>query len=40
MLRHPGPSLGFDKWGHEKEIHWIGVDCGSIEHPMHTKICG
>ena len=38
MLRHPGPSLDFVKWVREKEIRWIGVDCGSADHPMNTKI--
>ena len=38
MLRHPGPSLDFMKWAQELEIKWIGVDCGSADHPMNTKI--
>ena len=38
MVRHPGPSLDFVKWVREKEIRWIGVDCGSADHPMNTKI--
>lgn len=38
MLRHPGPSLDFMKWAQEMEIKWIGVDCGSADHPMNTKI--
>lgn len=38
MLRHPGPSLDFMAWAQEMEIKWIGVDCGSADHPMNTKI--
>lgn len=38
MLRHPGPSLDFMKWAQDLEIKWIGVDCGSADHPMNTKI--
>ena len=36
--RHPGPSLDFINWVREKKIKWIGVDCGSADHPMNTKI--
>ncbi|NLM42962.1 MAG: cyclase family protein [Clostridiales bacterium] len=38
MLRHPGPSLDFVQWVRDMEIKWIGVDCGSADHPMNTKI--
>lgn len=38
MVRHPGPSLSFVKWCQDKKIAWIGVDCGSADHPMNTKI--
>ncbi|MDO9592762.1 MAG: cyclase family protein [Erysipelotrichaceae bacterium] len=38
MLRHPGPTKEFSKWCQEMEIKWIGVDCGSADHPMNTKI--
>ena len=38
MLRHPGPSLDFIDWVRENKIKWIGVDCGSADHPMNTKI--
>lgn len=38
MLRHPGPSMEFVDWVKEMEIRWIGVDCGSADHPMNTKI--
>jgi kynurenine formamidase len=38
MLRHPGPSMDFIAWIKEMEIAWIGVDCGSADHPMNTKI--
>lgn len=35
---HPGPSESFMKWVIEKELKWIGVDCGSADHPMNTSI--
>ena len=38
MLRHPGPSMDFVDWVKEMEIKWIGVDCGSADHPFNTKI--
>lgn len=38
MVRHPGPSLSFVKWCQDKKIAWIGVDCGSADHPCNTKI--
>lgn len=38
MLRHPGPSMDFVEWAHEMQFRWIGVDCGSVDHPMNTKI--
>ena len=38
MLRHPGPSMDFIQWVRDMEIKWIGVDCGSADHPMNTKI--
>ncbi len=36
FVKHPGPSPDFDKWCEEMEINWIGVDCGSADHPMNT----
>ena len=38
MLRHPGPSMDFVQWAIDMELKWIGVDCGSADHPMNTKI--
>lgn len=38
MLRHPGPSMSFVKWAQDMKLKWIGVDCGSADHPMNTKI--
>jgi kynurenine formamidase len=38
MLRHPGPSMDFVDWAHDMKFAWIGVDCGSADHPMNTKI--
>lgn len=38
MLRHPGPTKAFADWCLEKRIKLLGVDCGSQDHPMNTKI--
>ena len=38
MLRHPGPTKEFSDWCKKMEFKWIGVDCGSADHPMNTKI--
>jgi len=38
MVRHPGPTMEFADWCIRKKIKWIGVDCGSADHPMNTKI--
>lgn len=38
MIKHPGPTMEFAEWCKEMEIKWIGVDCGSADHPMNTKI--
>lgn len=35
---HPGPSPTFMKWVIEKDLKWVGVDCGSADHPMNTSI--
>lgn len=36
LLRHPGPSLDFYQWVIDMDLKWVGVDCGSFEHPMNT----
>lgn len=38
MIKHPGPDREFAEWAKKKKIKWIGVDCGSADHPMNTKI--
>jgi kynurenine formamidase len=38
MVKHPGPDREFAEWAKRKKIKWIGVDCGSADHPMNTKI--
>ncbi|MFL7813247.1 MAG: cyclase family protein [Anaerolineales bacterium] len=38
MAKHPGPDREFAEWAKKKKIHWIGVDCGSADHPMNTMI--
>ena len=37
-VRHPGPSMEFYRWAMEMELKWVGVDCGTAEHPMNTPI--
>jgi len=36
FVKHPGPSPDFHKWALSKKLKWIGVDCGSADHPMNT----
>lgn len=38
MCKHPGPMLEFAEFCEKMKIRWIGVDCGSADHPMNTKI--
>ena len=38
MIKHPGPDREFAQWAKSKQLRWIGVDCGSADHPMNTKI--
>ena len=38
MVKHPGPDREFALWCREKKIRWIGLDCGSADHPMNTII--
>ncbi len=38
MVQHPGPDREFAEWAKRKKLRWIGVDCGSADHPMNTKI--
>lgn len=38
MLRHPGPTREFVDWTLRKKIKLLGVDAGSQDHPMNTKI--
>jgi kynurenine formamidase len=38
LVRHPGPSPEFFQWVLDKKLKWVGVDCGSAEHPMNTPI--
>lgn len=35
---HPGPYVEFCTWIAEKDIKWVGIDCGSFEHPMNCAI--
>ncbi len=38
MAKHPGPDREFAEWAKAKKLRWIGVDCGSADHPMNTII--
>jgi kynurenine formamidase len=38
MVKHPGPDREFAEWAKRLRLRWIGVDCGSADHPMNTKI--
>jgi arylformamidase len=38
MVMHPGPDREFAVWAKDKKLRWIGVDCGSADHPMNTII--
>jgi len=38
FVKHPGPGPGFHDWVMDMKIKWIGVDCGSADHPMNTII--
>ena len=38
MVKHPGPDREFAVWAKKKKLHWLGVDCGSADHPMNTII--
>jgi kynurenine formamidase len=38
MVKHPGPDREFAEWAKAKKLSWIGVDCGSADHPMNTII--
>ncbi|NCS80229.1 MAG: cyclase [Ignavibacteria bacterium CG_4_8_14_3_um_filter_37_9] len=38
FVKHPGPGPDFHKWVLNMKLKWIGVDCGSADHPMNTII--
>ncbi len=38
FVKHPGPDKDFPQWAIDMEFKWIGVDCGSADHPMNTII--
>ncbi|NLO90544.1 MAG: cyclase family protein [Elusimicrobia bacterium] len=38
FVKHPGPGPKFYKWALDMKFKWIGVDCGSADHPMNTII--
>ncbi len=38
FCKHPGPDADFHTWALKMKLKWIGVDCGSADHPMNTII--
>jgi kynurenine formamidase len=38
FCKHPGPDPRFHEWCLDMKFKWIGVDCGSADHPMNTII--
>ena len=38
MVKHPGPDREFADWCKKRKLRWLGVDCGSADHPMNTII--
>jgi kynurenine formamidase len=40
MVKHPGPDREFARWAKKRRLRWIGVDCGSADHPFNTAIRG
>ena len=38
MVKHPGLDREFAEWCKDKKLKWLGVDCGSADHPMNTII--
>jgi kynurenine formamidase len=38
FCKHPGPNVEFARWALKMKLKWIGVDCGSADHPMNTII--
>ncbi|MFA6028539.1 MAG: cyclase family protein [Elusimicrobiota bacterium] len=38
FVKHPGPGPRFHEWCLDMKFKWIGVDCGSADHPMNTII--
>ena len=38
FVKHPGPGPTFHEWALDMKLKWIGVDCGSADHPMNTII--
>jgi kynurenine formamidase len=38
FVKHPGPNREFAEWCLDMRLRWIGVDCGSADHPMNTVV--
>jgi kynurenine formamidase len=40
FFRHPGPRRDFVRWCLDMKLNWLGIDCGSQDHPMNTGLRG
>ena len=38
FCKHPGPTKEFAEWCLDMKLRWIGLDCGSADHPMNTVV--
>jgi kynurenine formamidase len=38
FCKHPGPNPHFHEWCLDMKFKWLGLDCGSADHPMNTII--
>jgi len=38
FCKHPGPGPDFHTWVEKMQFKWLGLDCGSADHPMNTII--
>lgn len=38
FIKHPGPTREFADWVLDRGISWLGIDAGSMDHPMNTVI--
>ena len=38
FLKHPGPKLEFAEWCLDMNFKWLGIDNGSMDHPMNGAL--